>query len=192
MQQIPINPVPQQSLNIVLANQNVSLNLYTLTDQYGSSLYADVSIGAIVLKSCIRCINLARWLVGLGYLGFIGDFVIVDTQGNDEPQYTGLGTRWVLIYLDSTTSTAGPIASSYVPPTPPAPPTISGYVDTFIATAGQTVFTLSHPPQYISNVDLSLDGATLTASVDFTLAGTTLTLINGALAGQRLTARYYA
>ena len=33
------------------------------------------------------------------YLGFAGDLAFIDTQGTDDPSYTGLGSRWVLAYL---------------------------------------------------------------------------------------------
>ena len=39
-------------------------------------------------------------LVPTAYLGFSGWLVFVDTQGSEDPQYAGLGTRWVLVYLD--------------------------------------------------------------------------------------------
>ena len=62
--------------------------------------------------------------------------------------------------------------------------------DTFTATAGQTVFTLSANPGAVANVDLSIDGATLIPTVDYTVTGTTLTLTTGALVGQKVVARY--
>ena len=38
-------------------------------------------------------------IVRYAYLGFIGDLCFYDTQGVDDPYYTGLGDRWQLIYL---------------------------------------------------------------------------------------------
>jgi hypothetical protein len=101
MLQIPIQAVPQQSLNAVVAGQNVSISLYTLADQWGTNLYADVTNGATVLRTAVRCLNLGRWLVDCGYLGFVGDFAFVDTQGNSDPQASGLGSRFLLMYLEA-------------------------------------------------------------------------------------------
>lgn len=34
------------------------------------------------------------------YLGFLGDLAFQDLSGDADPYYTGLGTRWRLIYLE--------------------------------------------------------------------------------------------
>jgi len=63
--------------------------------------------------------------------------------------------------------------------------------DKFTATAGQTVFTLSGNPGGINNLDVSLDGATLVPTLDYSWAAPyTLTLTGGAKAGQTLFVRY--
>lgn len=62
--------------------------------------------------------------------------------------------------------------------------------DQVVATAGQTAFTLSANPGTINNLDITLDGVTLLPSTDFTWSGTTVTLLTGALVGQRFAARY--
>ena len=63
-------------------------------------------------------------------------------------------------------------------------------VDTFTATAGQTAFTLTSTPGSINSLTVSIDGAVLTGGVDFTLSGTTLTLLSGALVGQLVRVAY--
>ena len=37
-------------------------------------------------------------LVRQAYLGFTGWLYFVDTQGGDDPYYTGLGSRYILVY----------------------------------------------------------------------------------------------
>ena len=65
------------------------------------------------------------------------------------------------------------------------------FADTFTATAGQTVFTLSNNPGNINNLGVSLDGSVLVASIDYTWTSPkTLTLTAGAKAGQTLFVRY--
>ena len=49
--------------------------------------------------NCVVMFN-RTLLVREAYLGFIGDFAIVDLQGQDDPDYTGLGNRFVLVYLE--------------------------------------------------------------------------------------------
>lgn len=48
----------------------------------------------------VLCRNLV-YLVREAYLGFAGDFAFVDTAGSDDPQYSGLGTRWQLLYMEA-------------------------------------------------------------------------------------------
>jgi len=67
----------------------------------------------------------------------------------------------------------------------------AAYADTFTATAGQTVFTLTGTVGSQSALDVSLDGATLVNGVDFTWTSpSTLTLTVGATAGQILLVKY--
>jgi hypothetical protein len=35
-------------------------------------------------------------------VGFIGDLIFIDTQGTSDPNYTGLGSRFLLAYLSPT------------------------------------------------------------------------------------------
>ena len=61
---------------------------------------------------------------------------------------------------------------------------------TFTLTGGQTVVTLATAPTNSTLMLVSLDGASLTAGVSYTLSGTTLTLGSGAVAGQILSVQY--
>lgn len=101
-QEIPIQPVPNQTFQVQLDGQGCVLNVYQLA--YG--LFMDVYIGNTLIIAGVICENLNR-IVRDAYLGFIGDFTFVDTkappggQGAD-PIYTGLGSQFVLIYLEET------------------------------------------------------------------------------------------
>lgn len=91
---VPIQPNPNQTLQIVLNNQNCQINLFQSPDAMFMDLYVNdspVIVGVI-------CQNLNRIVRSL-YLGFSGDFIFNDTQGTTDPVYTGLGSRYVLIYL---------------------------------------------------------------------------------------------
>lgn len=98
MIRIPIQAVPNQTLSITLARQNVQLALR----QNGDSVYLDVTANS---KSIVRtrvCRDRQRILLDVRYLGFIGDFAFVDTRGGLDPQYYGLDSRFQLFYLAAT------------------------------------------------------------------------------------------
>ena len=96
MLQIPTRPVPSQFMSVTLANQLCRINLYQKT----TGLYMDLySNGSLVIGGVI-CQNWNR-IVRDSYLGFVGDFIIEDTAGVSDPDYTGLGSRYQLIYLEA-------------------------------------------------------------------------------------------
>lgn len=94
---VPLQPVPSQTLQANLSAQSVRLNVY----QKDPGLFCDVySNGALVIGGVV-CRNINRIVRDL-YLGFVGDFIFVDTQGVGDPEYAGLGSRYLLAYLDET------------------------------------------------------------------------------------------
>lgn len=96
MQVVPTQSLPNQSLQVQLANQACTLNVY----QFRYGLFMDVYVGTTLIIGGVICENLNR-IVRSTYLGFIGDFTFFDTLGTDDPVYTGLGSRFVLIYLEA-------------------------------------------------------------------------------------------
>ena len=96
MQTLPLTASPSQTLNAVLGNQNCTLNVYTLS----MGLFIDVLINGNAVISGVLCLNQVR-IVRDEYLGFLGDLVFTDTQGTNDPDYTGLGSRYQLIYLEA-------------------------------------------------------------------------------------------
>ena len=92
---VPLQTLTNQTLQVQLNGQACTLNIF----QYAYGLFASIAVGATPIVNSVICENLVR-LVRDTYLGFVGDFVFVDTQGSDNPNYTELGTRWLLIYLD--------------------------------------------------------------------------------------------
>lgn len=96
MQVVPLSANPSQQLSIVLAQQNCQINVY----QKSTGVFFDLTSNG---ASVVRCV-IARdgvHLVGQSYGGFIGNFIFVDTQGADDPVYTGFGTRYFLVYLEA-------------------------------------------------------------------------------------------
>ena len=94
MQTIAVQAIPNQTMQAQLGTQAVTLNIYQQTFQ----LAMDVLVSGSEVANCIPCLNLNR-IVRYSYLGFSGDFAWFDTQGSDDPIYTGLGSRWLLLYL---------------------------------------------------------------------------------------------
>jgi hypothetical protein len=97
MQTLPLKQVPNQSLKTIIAGQQTGINLYQLSD---NNLYIDISLNNNPIVSGVLVRNNVKIIRNL-YLGFNGDFVISDTQGSDDPLYTGLGSRWQLIYMSA-------------------------------------------------------------------------------------------
>jgi hypothetical protein len=96
MQIVPIQPVAQQTLAVVLAEQNCQI----VISQRSTGLFLDLySNGSLVIAGVI-CENLNR-IVRSSYLGFTGDLAFVDTQGTSDPVYTGLGSRYLLAYIEA-------------------------------------------------------------------------------------------
>lgn len=94
MQTIPLQAIPSQSLDVTLNGQACTIRIYTLS----TGLYLDLLVNGNAIMTSVICED-RTLLVRLAYLGFIGDLAFMDTQGTDDPQYTGLGERWVLLYL---------------------------------------------------------------------------------------------
>jgi hypothetical protein len=91
---VPLQAVPSQRLQIVLAGQQCDIAVYqreqwVFTDLRSNGV--DIFIGV-----------LSRDAVPLNprsYMGFLGNLVFIDTQGSSDPTYDGLGSRYQLQYL---------------------------------------------------------------------------------------------
>jgi hypothetical protein len=92
---IPLQAVPAQQVTVSLANQPCQIKVYQKT--FG--LFLDLSVNNSLIVGGVLCQNLNRIVRSL-YLGFIGDLGFVDTQGSNDPDYTGLGARYLLVYLE--------------------------------------------------------------------------------------------
>lgn len=93
-QTIDIQALPSQTFQVSLGSQNCLITL----QQMNSGLFISLSIaGKLIIagKYCNDRVSLIRQ----AYLGFVGWLYFVDTLGSGlDPYYTGLGTRYVLVY----------------------------------------------------------------------------------------------
>ena len=96
MQIVPLQPLPNQTLSVTLGAQNCQINVY----QKFFGVFVDLYIGADLIIGGVIAQNLNR-IVRDAYLGFVGDLAFYDTQGNDDPTYASLGTRFQLLYLEA-------------------------------------------------------------------------------------------
>jgi hypothetical protein len=61
-------------------------------------LYCDLDINGINIWSGALCLNLMQ-INGAPYLAFSGTLYFNDTQGGNDPDYTGLNDRYVLLWI---------------------------------------------------------------------------------------------
>lgn len=92
--EVPLQSVPSQQLQIVLGGQNCQIAVYLL----GAFLFVDVNVNGADISTAVLAMNMVP-LVPTVYLGFAGNLVFLDTQGNSDPTYDGLGARYQLLYL---------------------------------------------------------------------------------------------
>ena len=93
---VPLQPVPNQAVTVNLAEQQVQINVY----QKRTGLFCDVYLANALLVAGVLCHDRDR-IVRDSYFGLIGDLGFVDQQGFNDPDYTGLGSRYLLYYLEA-------------------------------------------------------------------------------------------
>ena len=98
---VPLIPTPSQTLTIQLSNQPCTISVRQLS----TGLFVDLYVNDKPIITSVIGQDRNRIVRDL-YLGFIGDLAFFDTQGTDDPVWTGLGTRWILGYLTGTDLTS--------------------------------------------------------------------------------------
>jgi hypothetical protein len=93
---LPLAARASQKFSVLLAGQNCQIAVYQKT----TGLYLDLAVNNAPIKSGVICRDRVL-LIRHAYLGFVGDLTFFDTQGVDDPQYSGLGSRWQLVYLEA-------------------------------------------------------------------------------------------
>lgn len=95
MQIIPLTATPNQQLSVVLAQQNCQISVY----QKSTGLYLDLTVNNVPVVTTRLCLNGVPMVIQ-PYLGFVGELIFLDDQGANDPDYTGLGSRFFLVYLE--------------------------------------------------------------------------------------------
>ena len=101
---IPLNAVPSQTLTTNLAGQISQINVY----QKFFGLFVDLYVNNVLVIGGVVAEDRNR-IVRSIYLGFDGDLAFADTQGTDDPDYTGLGARFQFAYLTAVESASSSI-----------------------------------------------------------------------------------
>lgn len=96
MRIIPLQAVASQELTVQLADQVCQITIR----QKAFGLFLDLAVNNTTIVAGVICQNLNK-IVRSIYLGFTGDLCFIDTQGTDDPVYTGLGSRFVLAYIET-------------------------------------------------------------------------------------------
>lgn len=94
MQIVPLQAAPSQVVSVSLADQNCSINVY----QKSTGVYVDLYVNSVLIIGGVIAENANR-IVRDAYLGFLGDLLFLDIQGKSDPEYKGLGSQYLLLYL---------------------------------------------------------------------------------------------
>lgn len=94
MQEIALQAQTSQTFTVDLSGQSCQIRIV----QRSTGIYLDLYVNSAPVVQGVICINCVK-IVRYSYLGFSGDLVIVDTQGETDPSYDELGSRYRLYYL---------------------------------------------------------------------------------------------
>jgi hypothetical protein len=93
-QVVPTVTLPNQTLQVQVNNQACNINVY----QTAYGLFVDLYSAGVLVVGGVLARN-RTLMVRNSYFGFTGDFAFIDVQGSNDPDYTGLGSRYFLLYL---------------------------------------------------------------------------------------------
>ncbi len=96
MQQINITAVPSQTVEVTLDGQDCTIVL----QQKEQGLLLDLTVGGVKITSGQVCRDRVL-LVRHAYHGFSGDLAFINLQGSSDPEYSGLTSRYVLVYIEA-------------------------------------------------------------------------------------------
>lgn len=92
--QVTLQPVASQQVQTVLGGQQCQIAVYVKNQ----CMFLDMMVNGTQVIYAVQCKNLVS-LIPTAYIGFVGWLMFIDTQGSEDPKYTGLGSRWQLLYL---------------------------------------------------------------------------------------------
>lgn len=93
MYEIPLEAIPYQTVSFELDSKAVTVSLR----QLGTSLFFSIWINTEPLYLNVRATNSGK-ICAFPSSKISTDLRIIDTVGDEDPRYDGLGTRWRLVY----------------------------------------------------------------------------------------------
>jgi len=91
---IPTVATANQTLTVTLGGQLCKITII----QRNGLVYLSLTANNTPVIDTRMCRDRTKLVRG-AHLGFSGDLAFVDTQGASDPDYTGFGTRYQLVYL---------------------------------------------------------------------------------------------
>lgn len=95
MRTVSIIPQKSQSVSVSLAGQQCIIRLI----QRESAIYMDLTVNGNPIMQGVPCLY-GNKMVRYSYLGFVGDLVFLDNVGQQDPVWDGLGSRYLLYYIE--------------------------------------------------------------------------------------------
>ena len=95
MKTVPILDTYAQTFKATLGGQACRIEIL----QKSTGMFCSLWVGDAPIVTGVACRNLGP-IVRSTYLGFIGDLAFFDTQGVSDPSSPGLGSRYLLQYLE--------------------------------------------------------------------------------------------
>lgn len=92
---VSILPEKSQSISVDLAGQQCVIRLI----QRPSYIYMDLTVNGIPIIQGVPCLY-GNKIVRYSYLGFKGDLVFIDNDGQSDPYWEGLGSKYTLYYIE--------------------------------------------------------------------------------------------
>lgn len=98
MQIIPLRPTPNQTVTVSLGGQACQIDVY----QKATGLFLNFWLNnqSAPTLAGVLCLDRVR-LIRDAYFEFSGDIAFVDQQGTSNPVYSGLGSQYLLYYLEA-------------------------------------------------------------------------------------------
>lgn len=93
---IPLVATPSQTLTVQLGDQPCRIDVR----QRRSGLFVDLYVQDVPIALGVKARNLVKLVRGK-YLDFVGDLFFADTQGESDPDYTGLAGRFLFLWDDA-------------------------------------------------------------------------------------------
>ena len=94
---IPLDAVSNQTFSVTLGTQSCQIKI---DNKPGYGVFVSLWLAGVSIIQSSLALNRVG-LVRYAYLGFTGELYFVDTQGADDPDYTGFGSRFILVYDDA-------------------------------------------------------------------------------------------